>query len=74
MMGFGVGFSSIWMILFWIVIIGAGIWALAALFPKVNSSPPVERGDDALEMLKERHARGEISKEEFQSVRYELEK
>jgi putative membrane protein len=74
MMGFGMGFNSIWMIIFWVVIISGGIWALAALFPKANSSPPAERGDDALAILKERYARGEISKEEYQSIRYELER
>ena len=73
MMGFGMGFNGIWMIFFWIVIVAVGIWALAALFPKVNSSPPTDRGDDALTILKERYARGEISKEEYQSIRYELE-
>ena len=57
---------------FWIVIIAAGIWVLAALFPKANGSPPAERGDDALAVLKERYARGEITKEEYQSIRYEL--
>ena len=74
MMGFGMGFNSIWMIIFWVVIIGGGIWALAALFPRANSSPPAGHGDDALAMLKERYARGKISKEEYQSIRYELER
>ena len=74
MMGFGMGFNSIWMIIFWVVIIVGGIWALVALFPKANSSPPAGRGDDGLPMWKARYARGEISKEEYQSIRYELER
>ena len=73
MMGFGMGFNGIWMIIFWVVIIGGGIWALATLFPKANSSPPAERGNDALAILQERYARGEITKEEYQSIRYDLE-
>ncbi len=42
MMGFGMGFTGIWMIIFWIVIIGAGIWILAALFPKGGNSSSTE--------------------------------
>lgn len=74
MMGFGVGFNSIWIIIFWISVIGAGIWTLAALFPKANSDSNAERRDNAQAVLKERHARGEITKEEYQSIRYELER
>ena len=73
MMGFGMGFNSIWMILFWIVIIGAVIWAAAALYQKANSSPPANPGDDALSILKRRYARGELSKEEYESMRNDLE-
>ena len=73
MMGFGMGFNGIWMILFWIVILGAGVWALASLFPRANSYPPSSTGNDSLEVLKERYARGEISKEEYQTIRHDLE-
>lgn len=73
MMGFGMGFNSIWMIIFWIVIIGAGIWVLAALFPKASAPPPTNHGDDALAILNKRYAKGEITKEEYHSIRYELE-
>ena len=73
MMGFGMGFNGIWMIMFWIIVIGGGVWILASLFPRANSYPPANPGNDALEVLKERYARGEISKEEYQTIRHELE-
>lgn len=51
MMGFGMGFNNTWMIVFWIVIIGAEIWALAAPYPSANSNPPTILDDDALTIL-----------------------
>ena len=72
MMGFGMGLNSIWMIIFWVVIIGGGILLLAALFPRTNSAPTTERRDDPLAILKERYARGELSKEEYESIRHDL--
>lgn len=73
MMGFGMGFHNIWMIIFWIVIVAIGIWALAALFPKASSSQPTKSENDALAILKQRYARGELSKEEYHSIRHDLE-
>ncbi len=76
MTGFGMGFGSyIWMIIFWIVIIGGGIGLLAALFPRIStaSDSGVESNGDPLTILKQRYARGELSKEEFETIRHDLE-
>lgn len=76
MTGFGMGFSGyFWMIIFWIAVIGGGVWLLATLFPKINSSPDsgIESNGDALAILKQRYAHGELSKEEFEAIRRDLE-
>jgi putative membrane protein len=76
MTGFGMGFSStIWMIIFWIIIIGGGIWLLATIFPRTSTSPEdrSESNSDPLAILKQRYARGELSKEEFETIRHDLE-
>ncbi len=77
MTGFGMGlggFGFIFIALFWIVIIGGGIWLLSNLFPKNNGSQsrPSDNGS-ALDILKQRYARGELTKEEYESMRYDLE-
>ena len=72
-MGFG-GFGFIFMALFWIVIIGGGIWLLSNLFPKNNGSQTrPSDNESALDILKQRYARGELTKEEYESIRYDLE-
>lgn len=73
---FGMGFNGhIWMIIFWIAIIGGGIWLLATLFPRTSTSPDSEAKSkgDALAILKQRYAHGELSKEEFEAIRRDLE-
>lgn len=74
--GFGMGFGSwIWMAVFWIVLIGGGIWLLATLFPKgAKSFTKEENTTDALSILQQRYARGELSKEEYETIRHDLEK
>ena len=73
-MGFG-GFGFIFMALFWIVIIAGGIWLLSNLFPKNNTSHSRQSGNEsALDILKKRYAHGELTKEEFESMRYEIER
>ena len=75
-MGFG-GFGFIFMALFWIVIIAGGIWLLSNLFPKNNTSQAKDSGSDgsesAVNILKQRYARGELTKEEYEAMRYDLE-
>ncbi|MFO7539832.1 MAG: SHOCT domain-containing protein [Chloroflexota bacterium] len=76
MTGFSMGFNScIWMILFWIAIIGGSIWLLTAIFPRTTSASnrDAASNSDSLEILKQRYARGELSKEEFDTMRHTLE-
>jgi putative membrane protein len=57
------------MILLWIVIIGLGVWLVSGLVSRTNSQPPTE---SALDVLKKRYARGEITKEQFDEMRRDL--
>ena len=65
MMGwFGGGFM---MIVFWVVIIALIVWAVR----EVSGRHP-HSSSQALNILKERYAKGEISKEEFESKKKDL--
>lgn len=68
--GWGMGFSWIFMILFWALIV-LGIVALAKwLFAGSGSSGSSKR---PLEILQERYARGEITREEYERMRHDLQ-
>lgn len=56
------------MVLFWIGVILLIVWGVSALFPThARTTEP-----DALEILRRRYARGEISREEFEQARMAL--
>ena len=60
------------MLAFWGLVI-AGIVLLVRWFVGVGGGPGVGRGPDrALEILRERYARGEINKDEFEARRRDL--
>lgn len=66
----GPGFGWIFMILFWVVII-LGIVALAKwLFSGSIGGGP---GRGPLDILKERYARGEITREQYEQMRRDLQ-
>lgn len=77
MTGFGMGFGwfgIIFMVLFWVVIIGLAVWLLGQLFPgRGPQREGPQASDSATAILKNRYARGEISKEEFEEMRHEIE-
>ena len=75
MMNMMYGYSVWWilgmgmMVLFWITIILLVIWTLRSLFPHERRSGH----DQALEMLRQRYAKGEISAAEYEQARARLE-
>lgn len=75
MMEFGMGFGFLWVAIFCLLIIGLGglgIWLLSGLFSK-TAFPANDSDESALAILKKRYARGELSKEEYETMRHNLE-
>ena len=62
------GFGMLFMALFWVALIVAGVLMVKWLMGQGGAS----RGDSALEILKKRYARGEINKEEFEERKRDL--
>jgi putative membrane protein len=76
MMGdWGMGwFGMIFMLLFWVVVI-AGIVLLIRWLAQSTSSRNRSgdgTGSQAMDILKERYAKGEISQDEFESMKKEI--
>ena len=76
MHGFG-GFGGWWLLgmLFWVaVIVGVValvVWAVRSAGRGASAAAP---GGDALTVLKLRYARGEITREQFEQMRNDIEK
>lgn len=80
MMGFGYGgFGMVLMILFWVVIVLIAVWLVSRLFPQVTgfTAPPSngkrsEPAQSPMEILKQRYARGELNRAEYDEMRHKL--
>lgn len=85
--GFGMGggwlIGGLMMLLFWAAVIGLVVWAIWAFSrrqsrrvdyqnPSQVASPRAPQGDPALQIAKERYARGEISREQYDEIRQTL--
>jgi putative membrane protein len=70
-MGWGwIGLGVVHMLLFWILVI-LGIVLLVRLL--AGTAPPPANGGRALEILKERYARGELTREQYEQMKKELQ-
>ena len=80
MMGFGFGgFGMVYMLIFWIAVIGLAVWLLSRLFPGgadgAISGTTTRRSaadESPLEILQRRYARGEISQREYEQMRRDI--
>jgi putative membrane protein len=62
-------FGGIWMLIFWGGLIGLIVWGITRLTRRDNSTPR----NGPLDIAKQRYARGEINKEEFDQMKKDLQ-
>ncbi len=69
---FGVGMLA--MAVFWVLVIGGGIWLIVALARGSRQTPSLTAasGQSPLDLLNARYARGEITKEQFEQMKRDL--
>jgi len=73
--GWGMGwFGGIFMLVFWVLVIIGLIFLIKWLIQSTKGGPgrPPSNPSGALDILKERYARGEIDKEEFEEKKRDL--
>jgi putative membrane protein len=66
--GWWMGFGFIWMVLFWGAFIALIVWAVK----KFTGGTSANRKNDPIDIARERYARGEITKEEFEQIKKTL--
>jgi putative membrane protein len=64
--GWWMVFGGIWMLIFWGGLIALAIWGIKKLSRQHNSR------QKPLDIAKERYARGEISKDEYEHIKKDL--
>jgi putative membrane protein len=60
------------MVAFWGVVIAFGVWLLSRWVRSPDSGVGISRGNGALAVARERYARGEISRDEFERIKRDL--
>jgi len=66
-MGWWMVFGGLWMLIFWGGVIALIVWGIKKLSERGTSTPK-----HPLDVAKERYARGEISREEFEQMKQDL--
>lgn len=67
-------FGMIFMLVFWVLVIVGLVFLIKWLIQTTSSAKTVgHTGSKAIDILKERYARGEISKEEFETMKKDLQ-
>jgi putative membrane protein len=71
-MGIWMVFGGLLMLLFWAVIIGLVVWGIAILTKHYSPGSDSTEKRDSLGIAKERYARGQISREQFEQIKSDL--
>jgi putative membrane protein len=71
MMGFGV-FGMIFGFIFFMAVIAGIVFLIVWLVKRVGNTTTDKTGSRSLEILKERYARGEITKEQYENMAKDL--
>ena len=79
MMGFGMGFGLLgllFMLLFWGGLILLAVWLVRIIFSSSSnnnsSTPQSGKSSNALEILAQRYARGEITREQYEIMKQDI--
>ena len=71
-MGWWMMFGMFWMVLFWGGIIALIVWGVKKLTERSGAGTGVSEQRSPLDIAKERYAKGEIAKEEFERLKKDL--
>ncbi len=73
MPGFGF-FGIFFMLIFWIALIFGAVWLVKSLFGNrdLTQSTPQNQAPSAREILDQRYARGELTREQYEQMRSDL--
>lgn len=71
-MGWWMVFGGVWMFVFWAAIIALLVWGITRVVRRGESGPGAARRAEPLDIARERYARGEISREEFEQIKKDL--
>lgn len=69
--GTGMGFGWLFMVIFWGLVVFGVIYLITLI---VKGGEKKSQADSALDILKKRYARGELSREEFEKMKEDLRK
>lgn len=72
--GMGAGWFGLWHLLWWALVIAAGVVLFRLLVTDRRRGGGPGSDDRALEILRERYARGEIDQQEFEERTRQLKK
>lgn len=67
-MGWWMVFGGVWMLIFWGGLIALIVWGVTKL---IGHGKPAQK-NEPLDVAKERYARGEIPREEFEQIKRDL--
>ncbi|MDH4231434.1 MAG: SHOCT domain-containing protein [Nitrospirota bacterium] len=67
--GWGMGFGWVFMIFLWVLVIFGIFYVIRIVMTRAKKE---NAGESALDILRKRYAKGEITKEEFEKIRDDL--